>query len=108
MVVLERRPYRLFVRRLHTACFRSCGYVRRAFRSLGPILWDRPWSAGDRVCSHRRKPPRKALSFSPARQCGGNTFSLWTLPPPTTVSLGRNAAVGGAAARGDARRRFFF
>ena len=37
------------------------------------------------VCSHRRKPPRKALILSPARQFLGSALSFFTLPPPSTT-----------------------
>ena len=53
-----------------------------SFRRGRPLAW----------FSHRRKPPRKALALSPARQPGGNLSSWWTLPPPRTTSSGSSAA----------------
>ena len=43
--------------------------------------------------SHRRKPPRNALLFSPARQSGGKFFQQFQLPPPKTTSSGSSAAL---------------
>src|SRR6516164_826693 len=42
---------------------------------------------------HKRKPPRKALAFWPARHRRGSALSFLTLPPPITVSSGRRAAL---------------
>ena len=37
------------------------------------------------LCSHRRRPPTKALRLSPMRQKGGNSSIFLTLPPPNTT-----------------------
>src|ERR1700746_3125159 len=42
--------------------------------------------------SQTRKPPRNALSLSPARLPEGSSFSFFTLPPPRTTSSGSRAA----------------
>src|SRR6187399_2223857 len=44
------------------------------------------------VFSQTRKPPRNALSLSPARLPEGSPFSFFTLPPPRTTSSGSRAA----------------
>src|SRR4029077_3506928 len=44
------------------------------------------------VFCQTRKPPRNALSLSPARLPEGSPFSFFTFPPPRTTSSGSRAA----------------
>src|SRR5262245_48838457 len=60
------------------------------------------------VCScHRRNPPTKALALSPARQPGGSSCSLLTLPPPKTTYSGSRAAMRRAITSATSCRHFF-
>src|ERR1700726_1858083 len=56
---------------------------------------------------HRRKPPRNALSLSPARQTKGSFFSFFTLPPPSTTSSGSRAATKRFTTSATRLRHFF-
>ncbi len=87
---------------------RPCSHLRHPFWSpyLRPRRLARDVLCGFASC-HRRKPPRNALAFSPARQCGGSTLSLRALPPPITVSSGSSAAIRRVTTSATCSRHFF-
>src|SRR6266511_638209 len=55
----------------------------------------------------RQNPPTKALASSPLRQPVGCFFRLWTLPPPSTTSSGRRAAIKRVTTSATYLRHFF-
>src|SRR6516164_1553564 len=71
----------------------ASGRLSSAAKSLHLFRLRRAGARGGTPSAHKRKPPRKALAFSPARHRAGRAPSFVTLPPPITVSSGRSAAL---------------